>query len=96
MSRKLRKRTLAVLAGGALVSVPVIAACSSGPTYDQWAATDGAAGRINLDAVQDAYKESKSATEFEKRVNRIYEGDGVVLIAPARTASGRWLRRSRT
>ena len=69
-----------MLAGGVLVSVPVIAACSSGPTYDQWAATDGAAGRINLDAVQDAYKESKSATEFEKRVNRIYEGDGVVLI----------------
>ena len=80
MGRKLRKRTLAVLAGGVLVSGPVFAACSTGPTYDQWAATDGAAGRINLDAVQEAYKDSKSATEFEKRVNRIYEGDGVVLI----------------
>ncbi len=80
MSRKLGKRTLAVLAGGVLVSGPAIAACSPGPTYDQWAATDGAAGRINLDAVQEAYKESKSATEFEKRVNRIYEGDGIILI----------------
>ena len=80
MSRRLGKRTLAVLAGGVLVSGPAIAACSAGPTYDQWAATDGAAGRINLDAVQDAYKESKSATEFEKRVNRIYEGDGIILI----------------
>ena len=80
MSRKLGKRALAVLAGGALVSGPAIAACSPGPTYDQWAATDGAAGRINLEAVQEAYKESKSATEFEKRVNRIYEGDGIILI----------------
>ena len=87
MSRKLRKRTLAVLAGGVLVSGPVFAACSSGPTYDQWAATDGAAGRINLDAVQEAYKESKSATEFEKRVNRIYEGDGIVLIRASQDGS---------
>ena len=80
MSRKLRRRTLAALAGGVLAAGPAIAACSAGPTYDQWAATDGAAGRINLDAVQDAYKESKSATEFEKRVNEIYEGDGIILI----------------
>ena len=87
MSRKLGKRTLAVLAGGVLVSGPAIAACSSGPTYDQWAATDGAAGRINLDAVQEAYKESKSATEFEKRVNRIYEGDGIILIRASQDGS---------
>ena len=59
---------------------PVAVACSSGPTYDQWAATDGAAGRINLDEVQEAFKKSKSASEFEDRVNQIYEGDGIILI----------------
>ena len=88
MSRKLRRRTLAALAGGVLAAGPAIAACSAGPTYDQWAATDGAAGRINLDAVQDAYKDSKSATEFEKRVNRIYEGDGVILIRAGSDGDG--------
>ena len=50
------------------------------PPYDDWAATDGAAGRINLDEVQEAFKKSESATEFERRVNEIYEGDGLVLI----------------
>lgn len=77
---KVGRLGMATLAGSMVVSGPVIAACSTGPTYDQWAATDGAAGRINLDEVQDAFKKSKSATDFEKRVNRIYEGDGLVLI----------------
>jgi hypothetical protein len=65
---------------GALLAGPVLAACALGPTYDQWAATDGAAGRINLDQVQEAFKKSKSASDFERRVNEIYEGDGLVII----------------
>ena len=69
-----------MLAGVSLLAAPVAAACDSGPTYEDWAATDGAAGRINLDEVQQAFKDSNSATEFEKRVNEIYEGDGIVLI----------------
>ena len=75
------KRTSAALFAGAMVAgSPLISACSTGPTYDTWAATDGAAGRINLDDVQEAFKDSKSATEFETRVNEIYEGDGIILI----------------
>ncbi|MCH8868575.1 MAG: hypothetical protein IIC85_02605 [Chloroflexi bacterium] len=80
MRRKFRRRGMAALAGTMIVSGPVLAACASGPSYDTWAATDGAAGRINLDAVQKAFKESDSVTEFERRVNQIYEGDGMVLI----------------
>ena len=80
MSTKLRNLGVRTLAGAVVAGGPAIAACSVGPTYDQWAATDGAAGRINLDDVQDAFKKSESATEFEQRVNRIYEGDGLVLI----------------
>ena len=77
---KMGKIGKAALAGSMVVAGPVVAACATGPTYDEWASTDGAAGRINLDDVQAAFKVSKSATDFEKRVNRIYEGDGLVLI----------------
>ena len=80
MAPKIRKLSMAILSGGLVAGSPLIAACSSGPSYEDWAATDGAAGRINLDDVQGAFKSSKSATEFEKRVNEIYEGDGIVLI----------------
>lgn len=80
MNKKLGKRSFAALAGTMVVAGPVLAACSPGPTYDQWAATDGAAGRINLEAVQDAFKKSKSVSEFEGKVNEIYEGDGIILI----------------
>ena len=67
--------------GGIVAAAPLIAACgSSEPSYEDWAATDGAAGRINLDDVQEAFKNSESATDFEQRVNEIYEGDGLVLI----------------
>ncbi len=63
-----------------VVAGPVAAACAPGPTFDEWAATDGAAGRINLDEVQEAFKKSESPTEFERKVNEIYEGDGLILI----------------
>ena len=80
MVRKLGRRGFAVLAGTMVVAGPVAAACAQGATFDQWAATDGAAGRINLDEVQEAFKKSESVSDFERKVNQIYEGDGVVLI----------------
>ena len=83
MAPRISRIALAVSAGSLLAGAPVLAACGpsdSGPSYSQWAATDGAAGRINLDDVQEAFMESSSATEFEDRVNEIYEGDGLILI----------------
>ena len=88
MKRRMRSRGLAAFAGTMVVAGPVLAACVGEPTYEDWAATDGAAGRINLEDVQDAFKRSESVTEFEERVNRIYEGDGVVLIRADKTESG--------
>ena len=79
MAPRMRKLSTALFAGGMVAGSPLIAACG-GQSYDSWAATDGAAGRINLDDVQEAFKESKSASEFEERVNEIYEGDGIILI----------------
>jgi len=80
MVRNSRKLGRAITLGGMVAAAPLIGACSSGPTYDDWAATDGAAGRINLDDVQQAFKDSKSPSEFERRVNEIYEGDGLIFI----------------
>ena len=77
--RQIRLGT-AISLGGIVAAAPLVAACGAGPSYDQWAATDGAAGQINLDDVQAAFKSSKSATDFERRVNEIYEGDGLLLI----------------
>ena len=82
------KRTGLLLGGAVMASTPVLAACAVGPTYDQWAATDGAAGRINLDEVQEAFKKSESVTGFEKKVNEIYEGDGLVLIRASQDDDG--------
>lgn len=80
MVRIIGRRSTAIAAGSLVVAAPILSACSSGPSAEAWAATDGAAGRINLDDVQDAFKDSESATEFEKKVNEIYEGDNIVLI----------------
>ena len=79
MARRHFKLGTALSLGGIVAAAPLIAACG-GPSYDDWAATDGAAGRINLDDVQEAFKDSDDATEFERRVNEIYEGDGLILI----------------
>ena len=79
MFRKQVKLGTALSLGGIVAASPLIAACG-GQSYEDWAATDGAAGRINLDDVQEAFKEAKSATDFERRVNEIYEGDGLVLV----------------
>ena len=85
MTARWRKLGIRASAGLAMAAGPVVAACSSGPSYEDWAATDGAAGRINLQDVQAVFKESKSATDFEKRVNEIFEGDGIVLIKAEQT-----------
>jgi hypothetical protein len=50
-----------------------------------WVESDGANGLINLDDVQQAYRDAYSAEgfnveTFEKRVNEIFEGDNVVLV----------------
>ena len=78
MAKNLGK--LGIMAGGIIATGPLVAACAGGLSAEEWAATDGAAGRINLDDVQEAFKRSNSATDFERRVNEIYEGDGLIYI----------------
>ena len=71
---------LGIIGGGIIATGPLLAACGGGVSAEEWAATDGAAGRINLDDVQEAFKKSNSATDFERRVNEIFEGDGLIYI----------------
>ena len=86
MARKLGR--LGMLGGGLIATGPLLVACGGGPSYDDWAATDGAAGRINLDDVQEAFKKADSVTEFERRVNEIYEGDGIIFIRARQDGEG--------
>ncbi len=90
MASRFRKLSMAMLGGGMVAGSPLIAACSSIPfigasdekRFEEWKATDGATGRINLQAVEEAFKASwdfGNAKDFETRVNEIYEGDGVVV-----------------
>lgn len=69
-----------LLGSGMVVAGPVIAGCGSDLSPEEWGGTEGTIGRINMDAVQDAFKKSKSMEAFEKRLNEIYEGDGIVLV----------------
>ena len=63
-----------IIAGGSMFS---LGACSK---REQWAETSGKAGQINLEAVENAMKDSSDVSEFEKKVNEIYTGDEMVLI----------------
>ena len=62
MAPKLRRLSMAIVAGGMVAGSPLIAACSSIPfvgdneEYEAWKATDGASGRINLQDVEMAFK----------------------------------------
>ncbi len=75
------RKTITVFASvGALVGSGIIGSVGKASRQQDWMATDGATGRINLDAVKDALETSKDMSEFEKRVNEIYEGDNLILI----------------
>ncbi len=82
MVKRKRMGMSLLLGAGMIVAGPVIAGCSSGSSVSaaEWAATEGAIGRINMDAVKDAFEKSKTIEEFEKRLNEIYEGDRIVLV----------------
>ena len=80
MGKRNRMRMSLILGSSMMVAGPVMAGCSTGPSADDWAATEGAIGRINMEEVEEAFKKSQTVEEFEKRLNEIYEGDGIVLV----------------
>lgn len=69
------------IVGGSIITFSGCEGCAGrrSTTY-QWAETKGRASRIDLEAVEKAMRESKDVTEFERKVNEIYEGDELVLI----------------
>jgi hypothetical protein len=89
-SRVRRLGALLLTAGGAFA---VACGGSSTATEDPaatWVESDGAAGRINMDDVQQAYKDAYSSEgfdvkKFEQRVNEIFEGDNPVIVEMVRT-----------
>jgi hypothetical protein len=106
MASRFRKLSMAILGGGMVAGSPLIAACSSIPfigasdekRFEEWKATDGATGRINLQAVEEAFKASwdfGNAKDFKTRVNEIYEGDGLVVFRSYYTAEEGGIRQFR-
>jgi hypothetical protein len=92
-SRLRRLGALLLTAGGALA---VACGIGGGDKADDpgqvWLETDGASGRINMDDVQQAYRDAYSGdgfdvTKFENRVNEIYEGDHPVVVEVTRDAN---------
>jgi len=65
---------------GILVGSGAVGCGGNASKQQDWVVTEIATGRLNLDAVKDAFETSKDISEFEKRVNEIYEGDNLVLI----------------
>ena len=52
---KRKKLGMSLILGSAMMAAgPVMAGCSTGVSADEWAATEGAIGRINMEAVQEA------------------------------------------
>ncbi len=106
MASRFRKLSMAILGGGMVAGSPLIAACSSIPfigasdekRFEEWKATDGASGRINLRDAEEAFKASwdfGNAKNFETRVNEIYEGDGLVVFRSYYTAEEGGIRQFR-
>lgn len=69
---------------GGVVVVATNACCSSSDSgdfdYEAWAETDGAAGRINMQAVQQAFEQASDPSDFEDRINYVYEGEHPILV----------------
>jgi hypothetical protein len=64
----------------------LVAGC--GNPMKQWAKAPGTNGFINLDAVKAAFQKNRKVEDFETRVNKIYEGDHMVLFNAALVTDG--------
>lgn len=90
---RLRRIGVVLLTAAAGLGVACGGADTSGQglSAKEWLETDGAAGRINMDDVLQAYREAfgpngRGLSWFEQRVNEIYEGDHLILIQSRRLA----------
>jgi hypothetical protein len=48
---------------------------------ERWATTENTAAAIDFDKINEAYKAAEGPEDFERRVNEIYRGSGVVSVA---------------
>lgn len=80
------------IVGAGAVGLGVVFFWPSDTPESQWAASPGTAGFINLDDVKKAFQKTPKITDFEKRVNEIFEGDGIILLEMTKTSDGMKLR----
>lgn len=72
---------LAGLAGASLLT-------GCGNSVKQWAKAPGTNGFINMDDVKQAFRKNGRVEDFENRVNKIYEGDHLVLFSARQVQDG--------
>lgn len=61
----------------------------SNDKYDNWADTKATNNNLNMAEVKKAIDDAKDPSDLEERINKIYEGDGVVVIKVESTPDGR-------
>jgi len=79
MKRSRRSKPFFLAAGVATASA--VAGCGGDPSA-------GEMGHINMDAVKEAFEKNTSVEDFEKRVNEIFEGDGLVIFKADKVEGG--------
>ncbi len=79
MKRSRRSKPFFLAAGVATASA--VAGCGGNPSA-------GEMGHINMDAVKEAFEKNPSVEDFEKRVNEIFEGDGLVIFNANKVEGG--------
>lgn len=66
-----------------VASTAVLGGCGD-KAVDKWENSPGTQGFINLNAVKTAFQKNPEVSEFEKRVNEIFEGDNLIVFEAKR------------
>jgi hypothetical protein len=74
-----------------VASTAVLGGCGD-KTVDKWENSPGTQGFINLSAVKTAFQKNPEVSEFEKRVNEIFEGDNLIVFEAQRIGKNKGFR----
>lgn len=85
MDKTSRQKRYVFLTGIA-AAASLVTGCSK--ASKQWVNAPGTRGFINLDEVKKAFQNNQVVADFEKRINEVFEGDGLVVFSSKETTRG--------